>query len=158
MNEHYESSSSDEEVNTSLGSLESEESLDDASSKGEVQREIVSFGDSMEERTSVRIVADQLSAIPKSVMFVSAPSPVQIIGQLQMLTQHMHFVCQHKSSLDLEISTEQAQRFAESYVRHSKLHGDQRFAEELANMLIEPDQGSDQGSVRPMDLSGASSP
>jgi hypothetical protein len=90
----------------------------------------------MEERTSVGIVARQLSAVPKSVMFVQSPSPVQIIGQLQMLTQHMKFVCEHKTSLDLEISMEQAQRFAESYVRRSKPYFEQPLSKGLSNMLI----------------------
>jgi hypothetical protein len=68
------------------------------------KREIISFGDSMEERTAVRIVSGQLSAVPKSIMFISSPSPLQLIGQLNMVTLHMKFVCEHESSLDLEIS------------------------------------------------------
>jgi hypothetical protein len=80
------------------------------------KREIISFGDSMEERTAVRIVSGQLSAIPKSVMFISSPSPLQLIGQLNMVTSHMKFVCEHESSLDLEISPHQAQRCAEKYM------------------------------------------
>jgi len=85
------------------------------------EREIISFGDSMEERTAVRIVADQLHATPKSVMFVPSPTPTQIVGQLQMLTNHMKFVCENKSSLDLEISPEQAERGAESYMKRHQL-------------------------------------
>ena len=81
------------------------------------RREIISFGDSLEERTAVRIVAGQLDAVPKSVMFVSNPDPLQIIGQLHMLTKHMKFVCDNHKSLDLEISAEQAQRCADSFMK-----------------------------------------
>jgi len=95
----------------------------------------------MEERTAVRIVSEQLSATPKSVMFMNNPTPTQIIGQLSMLTNHMKFVCSHGSSLDLEISPEQAERCAASYLkkRHDgKLkNGDDSFqlAENLSKML-----------------------
>jgi hypothetical protein len=82
------------------------------------KREVISFGDSMEERTAVRIVADQLTATPKSVMFVHSPTPLHIIGQLHMLRNHMKFVCQNGDSLDLEISPDQAQQFASSYLKN----------------------------------------
>lgn len=71
----------------------------------------------MEERTAVRIVSDQLDSIPKSVMFVPSPTPLQIIGQLHMITNHMHYICEHSTSLDLEISQEQAHKFSEAYIR-----------------------------------------
>lgn len=99
-----------------LSDVSSEDSFD-SSSKSSEQREIISFGDSMEERTAVRIVSDQLDSVPKSVMFVPSPTPLQIIGQLHMITNHMHYICEHRTSLDLEISQEQAQKFSESYVR-----------------------------------------
>lgn len=81
------------------------------------KKEVISFGDSMEERTAVKIVANQLDAVPKSVMFINSPSPVQIIGQLDMLTNHMDFVCDHDSILDLEISPDQASKTAETFLR-----------------------------------------
>ncbi|KAL3765155.1 hypothetical protein ACHAWO_004333 [Cyclotella atomus] len=80
------------------------------------RREIVSFGDSMEERTAVKIVSDQLSSTPKSVMFLSNPTPTQIIGQLTMLTHHMGFVCRNETDLDLEISQKQAEKCAAGYL------------------------------------------
>ena len=80
------------------------------------KREIISFGDSMEERTAVKIVSDQLDATPKSVLFLSNPNPTQIIGQLTMLTHHMNFVCDHESDLDLEISQKQAEKCAQGYL------------------------------------------
>ena len=81
-----------------------------------IRREIISFGDSMEERTAVKIVSDQLSALPKSVMFISNPTPTQIIGQLTMLTHHMKFVCEHGQDLDLEITHKQADKCAQHYL------------------------------------------
>lgn len=112
--------------NLEISDVSSEESFDmsdeaPSTKQPEREREIISFGDSMEERTAVRIVADQLNATPKSVMFVPSPTPTQIVGQLQMLTNHMKFVCENKSSLDLEISPEQAERSAESYVKRHNL-------------------------------------
>jgi hypothetical protein len=99
-----------------LSDVSSEDSFD-STSKSSAQREIISFGDSMEERTAVRIVSDQLDSISKSVMFIPSPTPLQIIGQLYMITSHMHYICEHSTSLDLEISQEQAHKFSEAYTR-----------------------------------------
>lgn len=85
-----------------------------------MKREIVSFGDSIEERTAVRIVSDQLDATPKSVKFLTNPTPNQIIGQLVMLTHHMTYVGEHKSDLDLEISSRQAEKCATGYLQHRR--------------------------------------
>ena len=115
--------------NLEISDVSSEESFDmnddDAPSiqkRTEREREIISFGDSMEERTAVRIVADQLTATPKSVMFVPSPTPAQIVGQLLMVTSHMKFVCDNKDSLDLEISPEQADRSYEAYMKRYKFN------------------------------------
>uniref|UniRef100_A0A7S0GD80 Uncharacterized protein n=1 Tax=Proboscia inermis TaxID=420281 RepID=A0A7S0GD80_9STRA len=83
------------------------------------KREVISFGDSMEERTAVKIISSQLEATPKSVMFISNPTPIQLIGQLTMLTSHMSFVCEHDKCLDLEISPHQAQKTAETFLKES---------------------------------------
>jgi len=87
--------------------------------KSSVKREVISFGDSMEERTAVKIISSQLKATPKSVMFISNPTPIQLIGQLNMLTSHMSFVCEHDLCLDLEISPHQAQKTAEAFLKES---------------------------------------
>ncbi|KAL7488452.1 hypothetical protein ACHAW6_015447 [Cyclotella cf. meneghiniana] len=104
----------------SMGSHSSSESPGWQQAKEEVvsfrRREIISFGDSMEERTAVKIVSDQLDSTPKSVMFLSNPTPTQIIGQLTMLTHHMSFVCNNASNLDLEISMKQAEKCAKGYL------------------------------------------
>lgn len=115
VNEMYEA-----DVNSSIGSMEltdvSSNESDEEHEPLSARREIISFGDSTEERTAVRIVSGQLSALPKSVMFLSNPSPAQLIGQLAMITSHMRFVCENKSSLDLEISPEQARQCAKKYL------------------------------------------
>lgn len=96
--------------NSSLESMEEDE-----------RRQIISFGDSSEERTAVNIVSGQLDAVPKSVMFMNSPSPAQIIGQLHMLTSHMDYVCHGSGSLDLQISAEQADRFARTYLHRENV-------------------------------------
>jgi hypothetical protein len=104
------STSSVEETNSDV-------SMETTAMIREGSREIISFGDSMEERTAVRIVSKQLDATSKSVMFISTPTPVQIMGQLHMLTNHMQFVCENTKSLDLEISKEQAIEGAGAYLK-----------------------------------------
>ena len=83
-------------------------------------REVISFGDSMEERTAVKIISNQLNALPKSVMFISSPTPEQLIGQLSMLDMHMKYVCTHASSLDLEISPQQAEKCAVRFLEEER--------------------------------------
>jgi hypothetical protein len=78
-------------------------------------KEVISFGDSLEERTAVKIVSAQFKAVSKSVKFMASPSPLQILGQLTMLTTHMQFVCDATSELDLEISADQANRSARDH-------------------------------------------
>lgn len=108
---------------TDVSSADSGDESFDSRDNEPTQREIVSYGDGVEERTAVRIVADQLSASPKSFMFVSMPTPAQIIGQLHLVTHHMRFVCACKTSLDLEISDEQAERCAEAHFAKAKRDG-----------------------------------
>jgi hypothetical protein len=109
---------------TDVSSTSSQESSDMEVEQRLDKREIISFGDSLEERTAVRIVAGQLESLPKSVMFINAPTPLQLIGQMHMLTNHMKFVCEHKNSLDLEITSEQADRCAESYMKKNNIFFD----------------------------------
>lgn len=84
------------------------------------RKEVISFGDSMEERTAVKIVCSQLEALPKSVMFITSPTPEQLIGQLIMLTGHMKYICENMKSLDLEISPQQAEKCAASTLGQRK--------------------------------------
>mmetsp|Transcript_13480 Transcript_13480/g.15458 ORF Transcript_13480/g.15458 Transcript_13480/m.15458 type:complete len:94 (+) Transcript_13480:346-627(+) len=89
----------------------------------------------MEERTAVKIVSGQFSATPKSVMFISNPSPMQLIGQLNMLTIQMKFVCEHESSLDLEISPDQAQQCANHYLNKSSLRCSRKREKKHGNVV-----------------------
>lgn len=84
-------------------------------------RQIISFGDSNEERMAVSIVSGQLDAVPKSIKFMASPSLLQIIGQLHLLTNHMQFVCESTKSLDMHITMEQADQYAASYLRDENL-------------------------------------
>eukprot|EP00529_Nitzschia_sp_RCC80_P030010 CAMPEP_0113451916 /NCGR_PEP_ID=MMETSP0014_2-20120614/6580_1 /TAXON_ID=2857 /ORGANISM="Nitzschia sp." /LENGTH=307 /DNA_ID=CAMNT_0000343277 /DNA_START=94 /DNA_END=1017 /DNA_ORIENTATION=- /assembly_acc=CAM_ASM_000159 len=89
-------------------------------------REIISFGDSTEERTAVSIVANQMDAVPKSIKLMGCPTLIQIIGQLHMLTNHMQFVCESTDSLDLHITDDQADTCAESYLKEHRIDYDEK--------------------------------
>ena len=102
-------SSASEDDSASTSSSSSSESLHG--------KEIISFGDSMEERTAVRIVSEQLGSVSKSVMFVQSPTPTQIIGQLEMVIGHMKYICTEKKTIDLEITLPQANRSAKHYLK-----------------------------------------
>lgn len=90
------------------------------------KHQIISFGDGMEERTAVKIVAAQLNSSWKSVMFVQGPTPVQLLGGLVMLKSHMEDIVsgtEHlmkNNQLDLEIGKHQAERTAERYLKAMK--------------------------------------
>ena len=64
-------------------------------------REIISFGDSNEERTAVKIAAGQLGSTAKSVKFVDLPSPEQLLKQVETVTGWLGWVVAHQSELDL---------------------------------------------------------
>ncbi|KAG7338860.1 hypothetical protein IV203_028824 [Nitzschia inconspicua] len=98
---------------------------DDSFEQQQLSREIISFGDSNEERTAVKIVSGQLDARSKSVKFLPAPTLLQIIGQLYMLTNHMQFVIDSEKALDMHITQQQADQCAESYLREHGIHYDE---------------------------------
>mmetsp|Transcript_100696 Transcript_100696/g.288561 ORF Transcript_100696/g.288561 Transcript_100696/m.288561 type:complete len:248 (+) Transcript_100696:647-1390(+) len=64
-------------------------------------REIISFGDSNEERTAVKIAAGQLDATAKSIKFVDLPNPEQLRKQVETVTSWLTWVCSHTAELDL---------------------------------------------------------
>lgn len=132
VNETFDSSI-DDDGTTSLESTDvssDDSSTDEPSSNQHSQtpvslpsrREIISFGDSTEERAAVRIVSEQLNAVPKSVMFVQTPTPSQIVGQLVMVTDYMQYVCEHRTTLDLEIDAEQAEQCAKMHLEKKEIH------------------------------------
>jgi hypothetical protein len=147
VNEAFDSFTADDDNSTSLDSTDvsSDDSSTEASPSSGCsrpvstspvpvltsRRQIISFGDSTEERTAVRIVSEQLGATPKSVMFVQTPTPSQIVGQLVMLTEYMQYVCEHGTSLDLEINAKQAEQCASLHLDKEKLQVDD------ANQLTE---------------------
>jgi hypothetical protein len=88
-------------------------------------REIISFGDSNEERTAVKIVSGQLEARSKSVKFLPAPTLLQVIGQLYMLTNHMQFVFDSEKPLDMHITQQQADQCAKTYLREYGIQYDE---------------------------------
>jgi len=107
------------------GSTSSDSSASSGSTSSEKRRrEVISFGDSTAERTAVKIVSQQLESSPKSVMFLTGPTPMQILGQLSLLATHMAYVCDHTDSLDLEISAQQAMKTAEAFVEGSQSPSD----------------------------------
>lgn len=113
-------SSMEEEYRTSSSSP-----CDVAEQSEQPPRQIISFGDSNEERMAVSIVSGQLDAVPKSIKFMASPSLLQIIGQLHLLTNHMQFVCESTKSLDMHITTEQADQYAQTYLRRENLAYDE---------------------------------
>lgn len=144
VNELYESLRDGDECasleGTDVSSTSSQESTIDSEEDPILSgREIVSVGDSLEERTAVRIVAEQLDATSKSVKFLHAPTPMQLMGQLHMLTNHMKHVCEHKETLDLEIGTGQADYAASEYLQVNDLSYDRSV---LAGMTMPEPSGA----------------
>jgi hypothetical protein len=64
-------------------------------------RQIISFGDSNEERTAVKIAAGQLNALAKSIKFVDLPSPDQLCKQIETVTGWLEWLTSSSTELDL---------------------------------------------------------
>jgi hypothetical protein len=71
------------------------------SNNSRVRREMISLGDSNEERTAVRIAAGQLGAKSKSVKFVDLPTPEQLSKQVETVTGWLGWLVGSPSELDL---------------------------------------------------------
>lgn len=69
-------------------------------------KNIVSLGDSVEERTAVKIVAGQISSRSKSIKFVDCPNPQQLCRQVEMVTHCFEQICKNATDLDLMLTTE----------------------------------------------------
>mmetsp|Transcript_12941 Transcript_12941/g.15462 ORF Transcript_12941/g.15462 Transcript_12941/m.15462 type:complete len:275 (+) Transcript_12941:98-922(+) len=95
------------EANVAFSQIDSESdqnsstSLHSDSKSSFVGRQIISFGDSNEERTAVKIAAGQLDAIAKSIKFVDLPTPDQLCQQIETVTGWLQWVIGHTSELDL---------------------------------------------------------
>ncbi len=66
-------------------------------------KNVLSFGDSMEERTAVKIAAGQLRSRAKSVKFLDAPSPRQLHQQLDVVTNCLEWIWRHNGDLDVVV-------------------------------------------------------
>lgn len=125
--EETEVSSTSSLSDTSMG--EDDQTMENATAANDMgnkkqQRQIISFGDSNEERLAVSIVSGQLDAVPKSIKFMPSPSLLQIIGQLHLLTKHMQFVCESTKSLDMHITEEQADQYAKTFLQEKRIYYD----------------------------------
>lgn len=68
-------------------------------------REIISFGDSNEERTAVKIASGQLGAVAKSVKFCESPNPEQLVKQVEVVTSWLQWLVGNRTELDLMLKS-----------------------------------------------------
>lgn len=77
-------------------------------SQGHPLKNLLSFGDSMEERTAVQIAAGHLQgARAKSVKFLDAPSPRELHQQIEVVTDCLEWIWRHNGALDVVLTLEQ---------------------------------------------------
>jgi len=67
-------------------------------------REVISVGDSNDERLAVRAAAAPLDAVPKAVKLVDAPSLHTIACQLHTVATCLPFVAQAEHALDVDVA------------------------------------------------------
>lgn len=72
--------------------------------EGTALRNILSFGDSQEERTAVKIAAGQLQSKAKSVKFVDTPSPKQLHQQMEVVHKCLEWICRYHGDLDVVLT------------------------------------------------------
>eukprot|EP00479_Gromia_sphaerica_P012932 TRINITY_DN7005_c0_g1_i2.p1 TRINITY_DN7005_c0_g1~~TRINITY_DN7005_c0_g1_i2.p1 ORF type:complete len:305 (-),score=49.52 TRINITY_DN7005_c0_g1_i2:290-1204(-) len=71
----------------------------------DMKKNVISFGDSQAERQAVRAVTKELSdTTTKSIKFVERPSIQQLQRQLEVVTEHFHFICDSQEDLDLMLT------------------------------------------------------
>ena len=69
-----------------------------------IPREIISIGDSNDERLAVRAAAAPLSATPKAIKLVDAPSLHTIACQLHTVTICLPFIAHSDHAIDVDVS------------------------------------------------------
>lgn len=74
---------------------------------GGALRNVMSFGDSIEERTAVKIASGQLHSRAKSVKFLDQPSPRQLQHQIEVVTNCLEWIWRHNGDLDVVLTLEQ---------------------------------------------------
>jgi len=71
----------------------------------EMQKNIVSFGDSHVEREAIRAVS---RGVPgwrtKSVKFAERPTVEQLRRQVELVTNCFHYIASHSADLDLQLT------------------------------------------------------
>mmetsp|Transcript_38603 Transcript_38603/g.89692 ORF Transcript_38603/g.89692 Transcript_38603/m.89692 type:complete len:174 (-) Transcript_38603:86-607(-) len=91
------------------------------------KKEIISFGDSMDEYKATLIVGKQLSAVTKSVKFIQSPTPVELVGQLAVLSKFLRAVCLPHQKKDFKMSSGLALEAAKQYLHESIINHPTRF-------------------------------
>lgn len=66
-------------------------------------KNVMSFGDSMEERTAVKIAAGQLRSRAKSVKFLDAPNPRQLHQQIEVVTNCLEWIWRHNGYVRADV-------------------------------------------------------
>jgi len=61
-------------------------------------------------------VANQLNAVPKTIKMLQSPTPLQILGQLELVHQYLHELVSNEGPLDIVLSEEQTKRCIEWYM------------------------------------------
>lgn len=81
------------------------------------KRTVVSFGDSVYERTAVHAAAQRLgphyTVLTKSIKFVERPSAEQVRRQVELVTGCLKDICTHEGALDLMLTIQLLQQHVE---------------------------------------------
>jgi hypothetical protein len=72
--------------------------------KPEIRKNIISFGDSKQERSALFKVAQNLKALPKSIKFVERPTIDQLQRQLDLVGSCLFEICKKTETLDLMLT------------------------------------------------------
>jgi len=71
-----------------------------------VLRNILSFGDSLDEQTAVKINANQLGSKSKSVKFLDNPSHSQLFRQLEVMVDYVPWISNSQQDLDVLLTVQ----------------------------------------------------
>ena len=82
------------------------------------RRAVISFGDSVYERTAVHAAATRLKStfnvVTKSVKFVERPSVEQVRRQVDLVAGCLHDICTHAGNLDLMLTIQLLEQHVEA--------------------------------------------
>merc|ERR1712146_376907 len=71
-----------------------------------VLRNILSFGDSLDEQTAVKINAIQLNSRSKSVKFLDNPTFSQLFRQLEVMVEYLPWISENQQDLDVLLTVQ----------------------------------------------------